>query len=169
MKSKAEVMKDLGKVRRRKIIIQKKIDDFDDIGNPVEIWANWKTIRVERSSLWGQEYYAAQAVGEEKTVVFIAKWVSFLDDLNVVEYRILFDGKAYDIKNIDPLQDDGMWVKIKATERPADTIGMMLIDHPLVSNLKGLIEQILADETVSMEPETIEAYEDALAELMEGQ
>lgn len=119
MKSKAEVMKDLAKVRRRKIIIQKKTEDFDGIGNQIEVWKDWKTLKVEKAGLWGQEYYAAKAIGEENTVVFIAKWVSFLDDLNVVEYRILFDSVPYDIKNIDRVNDD-IWVKIKALRSGAD-------------------------------------------------
>lgn len=151
IKSKTEVMKDLARVRRRKIVIQKKVDGFDSLNNPVKIWANWKTLRVERSSLWGREYYAAQAVGEEKTVVFTAKWVSFLGELNTVEYRILFDGKAYDIKNIDPMQDDGTWVKIKAVERPNDTPGIQLLDHKLVTDLVALVNEVLANPGLTQE------------------
>ena len=165
MKTKAEAMKDLAKVRRRKIVIQKKVDGFDEIGNPVEVWANWKTIRVERSSLWGQEYYAAKAVGEENTVVFTAKWVNFLDELNTVEYRILFEGKAYDIKNIDPLQDDGTWVKIKAVERPNDNPGIMLLDHKLVTDLVALINGVLQNPGLTQEEK--DDYEGQLNELLE--
>lgn len=164
MKTKVEVMKDLARVRRRKIIIQKKVDGFDEIGNPVEIWANWKTLRVEQSSLWGQEYYAAQAVGEENTIVFTAKWVSFLDGLNTVEYRILFEGAAYDIKNIDPLQDDGTWVKIKARERPTDTQGIQLLDHKLVTDLVALVAEIIANPGLTQEEQ--DDYEGQLNDIL---
>lgn len=164
MRTKAEVMKDLARVRRRKITIQKKVDGFDELNYPVEIWSNWKTLRVERTSLWGQEYYAAQAVGEENTIVFTAKWVSFLDGLNTVEYRILFDGKAYDIKNIDPLQDDGTWVKIKARERPADTQGIQLLDHKLVTDLTALVAEIIMNPGLTQEEK--DDYEGQLNELL---
>lgn len=116
MKAKSEVMKDLAKVRRRKIVIQKKTDGFDEIGNPVEKWDDWKTLRVERTSLWGREYYAARAVNEENTIEYTAKYVPFLDELNTVEYRIIDGKKIFDIKHIDPLKDDGMWLKIKALQ-----------------------------------------------------
>ena len=164
MRTKVEVMKDLARVRRRKIIIQKKVDGFDEIGNPVEIWANWKTLRVEQSSLWGQEYYVAQAVGEENTIVFTAKWVSFLDGLNTVEYRILFEGVAYDIKNIDPLQDDGTWVKIKARERPADSQGIQLLDHKLVTDLVALVAEIIANPGLTQEEQ--DDYEGQLNDIL---
>ena len=45
---------------------------------------------------------------------------------------------------------------------------MKLIDHELVQGLKALVEEILADEDVTMDLETKEAYQAALAELLEG-
>ena len=119
MKSKAEVMKDLAKVRRRKIIIQKKTLDFDSIGNQIEVWKDWKTLKAEKNGLWGQEYYAAKAVNEESTVVFTVRHVAFIDEIDTVDYRIMFENKAYDIKNIDRVNDD-VWVKIKVLRSAAD-------------------------------------------------
>ena len=166
MKTKSEVMKDLAKVRRRKIVIQKKIHSYDEIGNPVEIWENWKTVRAERTSLWGQEYYAAAATGEEGTVVFTVKWVEFLNDLNTIEYRILHDGKAYDIKNVDLLLDDGMWVKIKALKRPFDDQGIQLIEHQLVTDLVALVNEILTNPAIGQEEK--EAHETQLNNILEA-
>lgn len=168
MKNRADVMKDLLKVRRRRITIQKKIDDFDEIGNPIEVWSNWKSLKAEQTSLWGQEYYAAKAVGEERTIVFTVKYVSFLDELNSVEYRIVVDGKAYDIKHIDPIQDDGMWMKIKAISRPTDIAEIRITDHKLVRDLQALVEAILTDENIEISQETLEYYGTKLAETLEG-
>ncbi len=121
MKTKAEAMKDLSRVRRRTIVIQKKIDGYDGIGNPVEIWSNWRTLKAEKTELFGQEYYAAAAVGQEQTTIFTVPYVSFIDAINTVEYRLLYDSKAYDIKHIDHLPGE-TWVKLRAIERPgADT------------------------------------------------
>ena len=167
MKPKAEAMKDLARVRRRTIVIQNKIDGYDSIGNPVEIWSNWRTLKAEKTELFGQEYYAAAVVGQEQTTIFTVPYVSFIDEINTVEYRLLYDSKVYDIKHIDHLPGE-TWVKLRAIERPGADMGMKLIDHELVQGLKALIEEILADSEVEMDPEINEAYQAALAELLEG-
>ncbi len=119
MKSKSEVMKDLAKVRRRKIIIQKRTITEDDIGNQIEAWKDWKTLKAKKTGLWGQEYYAAKAVNEQDTIVFTVQYVAFIDAMDTVDYRVLFENKAYDIKNIDRVNDD-IWVKIKVLRSAAD-------------------------------------------------
>jgi SPP1 family predicted phage head-tail adaptor len=117
MSDKADVMKDISRVRRHSITIQKKTDTFDDNQNQVEKWADWKTLKAEKSALYGKEYYAAKAVGEEQAVVFTVRYVPFLDELNTVKHRLVFRGKPYDIKHIDYLPGE-TWIKIKAIERP---------------------------------------------------
>src|SRR5690554_2745771 len=106
MKTKAEVMKDLGKVRRRKIIIQKHITpvNSDSVGNQSKQWQDWKGIWVEKNGLWGQEYYAAKAIGEENTLHLTARYAPFIDEINIVDYRIIYNGKPFDIKNIDVIK-----------------------------------------------------------------
>ncbi len=116
IKDKRVVMKDLGRVLRRKIIIQQKIVEENEVGDPMEQWVDWKPMWAERNSLWGADYYAAAAVHEEHTVEFVVRCAPFLRDLSSALHRILFDGRAYDIKHIDYLQDDDMWIKIKALE-----------------------------------------------------
>lgn len=119
IKSKKEAMKDVGKVLRRKIVIQKLEVVQDDIGNQKTEWVDWKIVWVERNNLWGQEYYAAKAVNEEHTLIFTMRHAPFVEEINQTGYRIKCDGKIFDIKQIDFLQDDGLWVKIKALERGA--------------------------------------------------
>ncbi|HHY42567.1 MAG TPA: phage head closure protein [Thermoanaerobacterales bacterium] len=120
IKSKKEAMKDVGKVLRRKIIIQKMEVVQDDIGNQKMEWVDWRPVWAERNNLWGQEYYAAKAVNEESTIVFTVRYAPFIDEMNTVDYRIKHNGKFYEIKQIDYLQYDDLWVKIKALERGAD-------------------------------------------------
>lgn len=163
MKNKADVMKDLSHVRRRTVIIQKKIDTFDAIGNPVEVWSNWQSLKAEKTELYGKEYYAAATVGQEETSVFTVRYVAFLDALNTVEYRIVYDGKHYDIKHIDHLPGE-TWMKIKAMERPGDSPGIRLVDHDLVKALVSLAEELIAE----LDEEEQEAYGNALAEILEG-
>lgn len=117
MKSKAEVMKDLGRVRRRRLTIQRKETTKDRAGNLTESWVDWKTVWAERSSLWGRDYYAALAVGEEQTVEFVVRYVAFLEELKTDTHRLLYDGELYNIRHTDYLKDDGTWLKMKAVRR----------------------------------------------------
>lgn len=117
IKSKAEVMKDLAKVRRRKIMIQKKEVETDQYGDTTTAWVDWCSLWAEIRALWGRDFYAAVAVGEEQTVEFVVKYADFLNELKTDTHRLVFNGEVYDIKQVDSLKDDGMWVKIKALRR----------------------------------------------------
>jgi SPP1 family predicted phage head-tail adaptor len=167
MKPKAEVMKDLAKVRRRLITIEKRTLAFDAERNQVELWAPWKTLKAEKTQLYGSEYYAAAAQGEEQTVVFTVRKLDCLTEVNTTDFRLTYDGRAYDIKQVDQLQDGGLWAKIKAIARPSDTDpGQSLIDHELVQGLKALVEDMLAN--VAMDAETQTHYQDTLDDTLEG-
>lgn len=117
MKSKAETMKDLAKVRRRRITLQHKTREQNELGDPVERWEDWRAVWAERGSLWGRDYWAAAAVGAEQSVEFVVRYTAFLEALTTTQHRIMFDGQTYDIKQIDRLQDDGQWLKIRALGR----------------------------------------------------
>lgn len=167
MKSKAEAMKDLSKVRRRLIAIEKRTLAFDAERNQVELWAPWKTLKAEKTQLYGTEYYAAAAMGEEQTVVFTVRKLDCLAEVNTTDFRLTYDGRAYDIKQVDGLDDGGLWCKIKAIARPSDTDpGLSLVDHELVQGLKVLVEDILA--SVTMDAETKAFYQDTLTRTLEG-
>lgn len=120
MKAKSEVMKDLARVRRRKIVIQKKTVVEDEWFNQVETWVDWQEVWAERSNLWGESYYAARAVNEENTVEFTIRYASFVEQIDTTNYQIVFEGRAYSIEQIDHLKDDGLWVKLKCLERGAN-------------------------------------------------
>ncbi|WP_018249848.1 phage head closure protein [Orenia marismortui] len=115
IKSKKEVMKDLATKPRRKIIIQKKTITTDEWENQVEDWVDWRIIWGQRLELFGSEYYAAAQIGEEKTIKFKIRYVTFLEEVDTVKFRIIYkDKEIFDIKDTDSLNDDGMWFIIKA-------------------------------------------------------
>lgn len=115
IKSKKEVMKDLAAKPRRKIVIQNKTITTDEWENQVEDWVDWRTVCAERLELFGEEYYAAKSLGEEKTIKFKVRYVTFLEEINTVKFRIIYkDKEIFDIKDTDSLNDDGMWFIIKA-------------------------------------------------------
>ncbi|MFW6121843.1 MAG: phage head closure protein [Petrotogales bacterium] len=117
MKTKDQKMKDLQAVRKHKLIIQ-ELDGTttDDDLNEVENWVDWKTVTAERLELFGSEYYEAKALGDEKTVKWKVKYVSFVDEINTTDYRVINarTNEIYDIKDTDYLQDDGQFFIIKA-------------------------------------------------------
>jgi SPP1 family predicted phage head-tail adaptor len=117
MKNKKQKMKDLQVVRRHKLIIQ-KVDGItlDDDLNEVKNWVDWKTVMGQRMELFGSEYYEAKALGDEKTVKWKIKYVSFVDEINTTDYRIVNarTDEIFDIKDTDYLQDDGQFFIIKA-------------------------------------------------------
>ena len=167
MKPKTEAMKDLAKVPRRLITLEKRTLDFDAERNQVELWAPWKILKAEKTQLYGSEYYAAAAQGEEQTVVFTVRKLPALEEVNSTDFRLVYSGQVYDIKQVDQLQDGGLWAKIKAIARPSDTDpGQSLIDHELVQAIKALVEHILATEDI--DPEAKEYYQQILDEALGG-
>src|SRR5690606_41162476 len=76
-----EKMRELGKVLRHKITIQKKTTYIDEWGNQVRTWVDWKTVWAERRNLWGQAYYAAKAHEEENKVIFEVRYTPAYEEL----------------------------------------------------------------------------------------
>lgn len=114
LKTKDQVMKDLLKVRRRKIIIQKRVIDRDEYKNEIETWIDWREVWAERNQLFGSEYYAAKQLGEEKIVKWTIRYAPFVEELNTIDYRIIYNNDIYDIKDFDFLKDDSIWFVVKA-------------------------------------------------------
>lgn len=122
MKDKKEVMKDVGKVRKSKIVIQKQVITQDHIGNSIKSWVDYQALWVEVNSLYGNEYYAAKSVNEENTLKFTARYAAFVDTIDTINYRVIYKNKWHDIKIIDFLNDNGIWVIIKALERGGSSV-----------------------------------------------
>ena len=125
MKTKDQKMKDLQAVRKHKLMIQKSDGTtLDDDLNEVKNWVDWKPVKAERLDLFGEEYYAAKSLGQEKVIKWKVKYVSFLEEINTTDYRIINVRKdeIFDIKDTDYLQDDGQFFIIKA-EKSGDLNG----------------------------------------------
>lgn len=101
--AKLDKMRDLRRVRRRKIVIQKLVEGEDEWGNVVSEWTDWRELWADRESLWGQEYFAARAVNEQNTVTFVLRYVPFLDELNMTHFRVLFTPVS--VYDADPKTD----------------------------------------------------------------
>lgn len=109
-----EIQRDLGRVLRRKVTIQKKVTERDQYGNIKTRWEDWKTVWAERESLFGRDYFAALAVGEEQTLQFVVRYARFLEEMHTDTHRLVYEDEIYNIRQIDYMRDDGMWMKIRA-------------------------------------------------------
>lgn len=101
--AKLDKMRDLGRVRRRKVVIQKLVEGEDEWGNVVSEWTDWRELWADLESLWGQEYFAARAVNEQNTVTFVLRYAPFLDQLNTTHFRVLFTPVS--VYDADPKTD----------------------------------------------------------------
>lgn len=127
--AKLDKMRDLRRVRRRKIVIQKLVEGEDEWGNVVSEWTDWREFWADLESLWGQEYFAARAVNEQNTVIFVLRHAPFLDQLNTTHFRVLF--RPVSVYDADPKTDVayamssyqmGVVVPEKQTQREYDIV-----------------------------------------------
>lgn len=109
-----------GKLNKR-ITIQQHTAIKDDNANEILKWSDYITTWAEVNNLYGQEYWAAAAHGQEDTVVFTVRHSKKLQRLadteKLTEYRIIFRGIAYNIASYDNVGYRNKLVKIKAVRR----------------------------------------------------
>lgn len=102
---------------RELITIQKYVKGFDDIGNPSDEWKEWKKACAYVNGLSGREYWEAANVHQENTADFTFRWKRFFDSMNTKQYRLVFNGGIYNIKNIDNIKFRNKNVKIRAVTK----------------------------------------------------
>ena len=84
---------------REFIVIEKRIVVEDDIGNQSSTWL---------------PFYKGFATQSQNTVVFTLRYNPLFNEVNSLEYRLLFRGKEYDIKSVDNVKYANISIKIKA-------------------------------------------------------
>lgn len=108
---------DVGRLDKRIVIQKHEKISSDKIGNQTSVWTDYHKCWAEIKGLYGREYWAAREQHEENTVTFKIRYCKKLKELNTFEFRILFNGKIYDIQNPNNLQFADSLLLIKATER----------------------------------------------------
>lgn len=78
-------------------------------GDCVKLWAGV-------NNLFGKEYWEAKQCNMENTVVFTVRYSSYISALDTKRYRILWQGKIYNITGIDNMRYENNFVNIKAME-----------------------------------------------------
>ena len=99
-----------GKLNRQ-ITFQALTRTTDSGGFPTESWADSTTVWAQVISSGGGEFFAAQKLNAETSVVFKVRHLDVLDTGNVSkDYRVKFGTRYFDILNINPV--DGMRVEM---------------------------------------------------------
>lgn len=104
-------MKDVGTVYDAYITFQKKpqpsgpFDPLDDYEDYISIWAESRFLR-------GKNFYAARAANVKIDVEWKIRYRTDLDE----KMRIKFDDKFYEIEGILPLDNNRMYLIVKAYE-----------------------------------------------------
>ena len=98
----------------QRISIEKVVQSYDSIGNPVEEWKPFRKTYAYMNGLSGKEYWEAATLNAENTVDFVCRWKKFFNEMDKKNYRIVWKGKVFDIKTIDNVQFRNDTVKIRA-------------------------------------------------------
>jgi len=133
----------------------------DEIGNQIPVETK-KDILCGLKSIGRAEFYNAATTGLKPEITFIVHAYEYSG-----QKKVEFEGVPYNvIRTYEPSFEE-LELTCERIISTGDT-AIKLIDHELVQGLKALVEEILADEDVTMEPETKEAYQAALTDILEG-
>lgn len=102
---------------RNKIVIQKYVQGYNDVGSPLDEWQNYKTVYAYVNGLSGSEYWEAANIRQENTVEFVCRWKPFFDEMNTKQFRIIFNDSIYNINTIDNVQFRNKTVKLKGVTK----------------------------------------------------
>lgn len=98
------------------ITIQKLEEVRDNDGFPSERWDDYYTNYAYVNKLSGSEFWQAAETAAQSTVRFEMRYHPQLDSVNSKRFRILFDGRTFNITNVDNVQFRNETVKISGIE-----------------------------------------------------
>lgn len=106
---------DIGRLDKR-ISIQKRIVTADTKLNQIPEWTDFHICWAAVNGVSNKEYWQSRQQHEENIVNFKIRFCDKLKSLNKKDYRIIFDGKVYDITYIDNVLFADSILNIKGAE-----------------------------------------------------
>lgn len=79
-------------------------------------YIKYKTVYAKVNNLFGREFWAAEAVQKESTIVFDIRYNKDIENLDIKKTRINFRGRHLSIIHIDNVLYKNETLKIKAIE-----------------------------------------------------
>lgn len=103
---------------RQPIEVQKCAVQADAVGNQTAAWSTAVKAMASVNRLYGQEYWAAAAQGQQNTLTFVMRWCPALGEAlqsgDLTRWRVLLEGQAYTVQSVDDLECLHRLVKIRA-------------------------------------------------------
>lgn len=97
----------------RKITIQNKSVEIDEIGNHKSIWSDYlETSAYISFQGKGEEVFLGMEI-DKSDISFTVRFQKKLKDINTSEYRILFDQEKYNIISIDFMNYKNRFIKFR--------------------------------------------------------
>ena len=131
----------------------------NEIGEMVPVESE-TTVLCKVKSVKQSEFYNAAATGLRPARIFVIHGYEYAG-----QQKVEFEGKRYSVLRMYATEFEEVELTCVRTAA-ADGAAMRLIDTELVQGLKGLVEEILADEDVAMDSEARDAYSARLAALL---
>lgn len=106
---------DIGKLDKR-ITIQHHTVTQDEEGNQMQEWTDFHSCWAAVNGISNREYWNARQQHEENIVNFKIRFCNALKLLNKTDYRIVFDGRIYNIVLIDNVLFADSILNVKGVE-----------------------------------------------------
>lgn len=106
---------DIGRLDKR-ITIQQHTVTKDEEGNQQQEWITFHSCWAAVNGVSNREYWKAREQHEENNVNFRIRFCNTLKVLNKTDFRIVFDGRIYDIVFIDNVLFADSLLNIKGVE-----------------------------------------------------
>lgn len=102
-------------VRNQKIIfLKQRPDGCDELGQERKKWLpEGKPALAKVSSVTGKLYYEAARANEENTLLFKVRYSFLPKDFNKIDYRLLYNGTQYKIKQFADVDQRHSEVQIR--------------------------------------------------------
>lgn len=113
MKTREKSLNQTNRVYDTPITIEEKSVQQDANGIQRETWVQKYKLLAAAKNLYGREYEIARQRDNRKTIKFIVPYGSDINE----EMRIRFQGKIYDIDNIDNIGYKNAEMEIRAIEK----------------------------------------------------
>ena len=106
---------------RTPVTLQQRIVAEDAAGNQTQSWETVMQAMAAVNSLYGQEYWAAAAQGQQDTVTAVLRWCPALGqaaaDADLTGWRIVIEEVPYRILRFDDVEFRHTLVKIRAVRK----------------------------------------------------
>jgi len=100
----------------KKITIQKYTETRDSDGYPSKQWIDFFSCWAYVNGISNNEFIVANAETAQNIVNFTVRYCKTLENVDTKGYRIVFQGKYYDIQGVDNFEFNNMSLKFRAVE-----------------------------------------------------